>query len=146
MTNRHRLEIQRRLKARPEAVYDAWTRPEIIAKWWGPEGVSLGEHSFDVTVGGAWRTVMVSPEGKTHTVGGVYRELRRPRRLVTTWAWEEDGTPGHSSLLSVTFEASGGETVMTLVHEQLASEESAAAHKTGWTSSLDCLEGLWTTV
>lgn len=147
MNTANRVEIQRRFKAKPETVYDAWTRPEIIARWWGPEGVHLGDHSFDLTEGGAWRTVMVSPEGKKHIVGGVYRELRRPHRLVITWAWEEGGTPGESSLVTVTFEPagqpSGRETLMTLVHDRLAGEDSAAAHTMGWNSSLNCLEALW---
>lgn len=156
MSSTNRVEIQRRFKAKPETVYDAWTRPEIIARWWGPEGVSLGEYSFDLTEGGTWRTVMVSPEGKQHIVGGVYRELRRPHRLVTTWAWEEGGTPGESSLVTVTFEPAGQtsgqtsdqssseETLMTLVHDRLADKDSAAAHTLGWNSSLNCLEALWT--
>lgn len=151
MSDLNRVEIQRRLKAKPETVFDAWTRPEIIARWWGPEGVRLGDHSFDVTEGGAWRTVMVSPEGNEHIVGGVYRELRRPHRLVTTWAWEEGGTPGEASLVTVTFEptsqssdqSSGAETLMTLVHDRLVSKDSAAAHTMGWNSSLNCLEALW---
>lgn len=147
MTTANRVEIQRRFKARPETVYDAWTRPEIIALWWGPEGVQLGDHSFDLTEGGAWRTVMVSPEGKQHIVGGIYRELRRPHRLVTTWAWEEGGTPGEASLVTVTFTpagpSSGQETLMTLIHDRLASADIASAHTQGWNSSLNCLQALW---
>jgi len=143
MSSANRVEIQRRLKAKPETVYDAWTRPEIIARWWGPEGVSLADHSFDLTEGGSWRTVMVSPEGKRHIVGGVYRELRRPHRLVTTWAWEEGGVPGAASLVTVTFEPAGQETLMTLIHDRLVDEDSAAAHTLGWNSSLNCLEALW---
>jgi len=138
-----RVEIQRRFKAEPEKVYDAWTRPELIAKWWGPEGVRLGDHTIDFCEGGSWRTVMISPEGAEHIVGGVYLELSRPHRLVTTWAWEEGGSPGEPSIVTVTFEPVGQETLMTLVHEELASQESATAHKSGWTSSLNCLEALW---
>lgn len=143
------VEIQRRFRASPDAVYDAWTRPEVIARWWGPEGTRLGEHSFDVTEGGSWRTVMVSTDGTEHIVGGTYRELRRPHRLVTTWRWEEGGMPGDPSLVTITFEAVGqtdigSETLLTLVHEGLANQGSADAHKQGWTSSLKCLDGLWT--
>lgn len=143
------VKIQRRFKAKPDTVYDAWTRPEIIARWWGPEGVRLADHSFDVTAGGSWRTVMVSKDGTEHIVGGIYRELRRPDRLVTTWRWEEGGMPGDPSLVTITFEAvgqddSGSETLMTLVHEGLASQDSADAHKQGWISSLKRLADLWT--
>ncbi|MEM8811980.1 MAG: SRPBCC domain-containing protein [Pseudomonadota bacterium] len=143
MNEHHRLEIQRRLKARPEAVYDAWTRPDILARWWGPEGARIGDHSFDVTEGGSWRTVMVTSEGNEHTAVGTYRELTRPDRIVTTWAWEDGGIPGEESLVTVTFEAVGSETLMTLVHENFASKDSVEPHRMGWTSALSCLEALW---
>ncbi|MEM1045473.1 MAG: SRPBCC domain-containing protein [Pseudomonadota bacterium] len=143
MTPPPRLEIRRRLKAAPHAVYAAWTQPEIIARWWGPEGLHLGVSSFDFSEGGHWRTEMCGSEGQSHIVAGIYRELDPPRRLVTTWAWETDGVAGHESLLTVTFEPTGDGTLLTLVHENLPDEATAKSHEGGWTSSLNCLEALW---
>ena len=90
------LVIERVFKAPPDKVFAAWTDPAILVKWFGPEGFSVPEHSLDVREGGAWRTVMVSPKGEPHTASGVYREIAPPRRLVMTWAWDqEDGKRGH---------------------------------------------------
>lgn len=56
---------------RPHEVYRAFTDPAQLVQWWGPEGNIVPECSMDVTVGGAWRTVMVSSEGVQNIVSGI---------------------------------------------------------------------------
>lgn len=138
------LEIERLIKAAPDKVFDAWTRPDLLLKWWGPDGFHIPEHAIDVAEGGAWRTVMQSPEGTRHIVGGVYRAIERPTRLEFTWAWEQDdGKPGHETVVTVTFEAADGGTRMRLVQKPFESRDSRDSHNGGWSSSLDCLERLF---
>lgn len=138
------LRLERLIHGTPEAVFDAWTKPERLVKWWGPEGFTVPEHTLDVRVGGAWRTVMRSPEGSDHIVNGVYREIDRPHRLVFTWAWEqEDGSRGHETVVTIEFTARDGGTLVQLTQATFAEKEQRDSHEKGWASSLNDLERLF---
>jgi uncharacterized protein YndB with AHSA1/START domain len=134
------LVIERVFKASPEKVFKAWTNPAILVKWWGPEGFDTPECKMDVRAGGEYRTTMVSPDGKSHTVSGIYREISPPNRLVMTWGWEEDGQRGHETIIEVTFEPASPGTKMRLVQSVFESENSRDMHNQGWTSSFNDLE------
>ncbi len=134
------LIVERVFKAPPERVFEAWTDPAILVRWWGPEGFETPECEMDVRTGGAWRTTMVSPKGEGHTVSGVYREILPPVRLVMTWGWEQDGKRGHETVVEVTFEPSGAGTRMRLVQSVFESESARDAHSEGWISTLKDLE------
>lgn len=135
------LVIERVFNAPPAKVFAAWTDPAILVKWWGPETFTTPEHSMDVRVGGAWRTVMVSPKGETHTVSGVYREIVPPTRLVMTWGWQQDdGSRGHETVVELTFEPAPAGTRLRLVQSVFASVEQRDNHNMGWSSSFNDLE------
>ena len=134
------LRIERWFDAPRELVFEAWTDPEHLAKWWGPEGVTVPVYEVDARVGGKFRTCMAGPDGSENWVQGVYREVEPPGKLVFTWAWEEDGVPGHETLVTVElFETDGG-TNLVMTHEGFETEESCQMHNMGWSSSLNCLE------
>jgi uncharacterized protein YndB with AHSA1/START domain len=83
---------------------------------------------------------MRSPEGKLLTVSGVYRKIEPPRRLVFTWAWEDDtGARGHETEISVSFEPTPGGTRLVLVQQSFESKEARDGHNKGWSSSFDRL-------
>ena len=74
-------------------------------------------------------------------VGGVYRELAAPQRLVSTHAWEDSqGKPGHQTLLTVTLAPRGGKTEMTFRQTGFESVESRDDHREGWSECFDKLE------
>lgn len=134
------LKLVRVFDAPREAVYRAWTDPQRIVQWWGPEGMHVPEYSFDSRVGGAWRTVMRSKDGTDHICSGVYQEMTPPERLVMTWAWEEDGVRGHETTLTIELRAQEADkTELTLTQEVFASRSSRDGHEGGWTSSFVCL-------
>jgi uncharacterized protein YndB with AHSA1/START domain len=138
------LTISRVIAASPEKLYDAWTNPEVMLKWWGPEGVTVPEHRLDIRVGGGWKTTMLQPTGNRVVCSGVYRLLDRPRRVAMTWAWTQpDGQRGHETVVDVSFEKVERGTRMTLVQKTFANAEQEALHNQGWTSSLDKLEGMF---
>lgn len=85
MSNDQVLTIERNSNASPEAVFDAWTDPEILSQWWGPEGVSIPALDLDVKEGGAWTTTMYSDQMGNKVVSGTYKIVERPSRLVFTW-------------------------------------------------------------
>jgi len=135
-----KLVITRVFDAPRETVFRAWTEPARLVRWWGPKDFTIPEYKMDVRPGGAWRTVMRSPRGERHSVQGVFREIVAPERLVFTWAWEDEhGKPGHETVVAVEFRARGDKTELTLTHSVFENAKSRDAHKSGWSSSLDCL-------
>lgn len=134
------LNLRRTFKAPRERVFRAWTDPEKLAKWWGPESRSCPFAELDPRPGGRWRTCMRAEDGEESWVQGVYREVDPPARLVFTWAWENNGVPGPETLVTIDFVDRGGETEMIFTHAGFETEEGRDLHNEGWTSSLVCLE------
>ncbi|MEC9342973.1 MAG: SRPBCC domain-containing protein [Pseudomonadota bacterium] len=138
------LRLERRFAAAPETVFDFVTRAEHLAKWWGPEGMTLPEAQLDLTKPGPWLSVMMNADGKRFKVTGEVVAVEPPHRVELTWAWhDENDERGRES--SVRFEVKpdgAGGTRFTLVHSGLADEEAASNHEMGWTSSLRKLERL----
>ena len=127
--------IERSFDASPEEVFDAWTNPEVLQRWWTIQAShSSPRCEVDLRVGGRYVLRMRDDDGELHIVGGEYREVDRPRRLVYTWRWEGGGGPhpGHVSVVTVEFRAEGETTTVVLEHTGLASEESRTRHGAGW--------------
>jgi uncharacterized protein YndB with AHSA1/START domain len=131
------LRLRRRLEASPERVFQALTDPARMRLWWGPEGASATEVEVDLRPGGAFRIVIEGPDRARHVVGGVYREIDPPRRIVHSWCWE--GSPEESTV-TLAIEPDGTGAVLVVTHERLPHRESRNAHEAGWTSCLGKLE------
>jgi uncharacterized protein YndB with AHSA1/START domain len=139
--NQTELRLTRRFDAPPERVFDAWTDPELLRRWFaaGPDW-ETPEAEVDLREGGRYKLSMRDPHsGNVHTVGGEYTEISRPDRLAYTWKWETEGDSDESRVL-VEFNADGGATELVLTHTALASQESRANHEHGWDACLDNLE------
>lgn len=131
------LVITRVFDAPRALVFTAWTRPEMAARWWGPQGFVTLSCTMDVRPGGSWRLSMRSPEGRVHTRQGVYREIVAPERLVFTYAWEDaQGRPGHEMLVTLRFEDHGEGTRLTLHQTMFESITARDSHESGWTSCM----------
>jgi uncharacterized protein YndB with AHSA1/START domain len=105
------VEMTRVFDAPRHLVFDAFTKPELLERWYGPDGWSLVVCEIDLRVGGAWRFVSRRPNGKEVGQRGVYREIVRPERIVNTESWE-DWDPGEC-LVTVTLAEEDGRTVLT---------------------------------
>jgi uncharacterized protein YndB with AHSA1/START domain len=131
------LVITRIFDAPRDLVFRAWTEPDRVARWWGPQGFVTTYCDMDIRPGGTFRVCMRSPEGTEYWKQGVYREVAAPERLVFTFAWEDaEGKPGHETLVRVTFAERGDKTELTLrqaVFETVATRDD---HRRGWTSTL----------
>jgi uncharacterized protein YndB with AHSA1/START domain len=135
------LTLKRRLNAPAEKVYAAWTRPEQIAKWFGPDAGPVTRAETDVRPGGHYTIVFHTEDGEEHHVSGVYREVRPNEKLQFTWAWRS--TPERESLVTVLIKPDGAGSILTLVHEQFFDEEARDRHQYGWTGTLNKLETLF---
>lgn len=138
MSAKPSLTIRRRLKAPPARVWSAWTEPDKLVQWFGPDGGPVVEAAADVRVGGSFHVAFHTLDGERHDVRGVYREVAPLERLVFTWAWRT--TPERESLVTLALRPDGEVTVLTLTHEQFFDEAARDGHRTGWTGALDKLE------
>jgi uncharacterized protein YndB with AHSA1/START domain len=98
------LRTDRVLPYAPQAVFDAFARPELLAVWWGPEGFTNTFEVFEFRPGGRWKYMMHGPKGAHYPNESVFLELNAPSRLViqhlsgphyvltVTLAAHEDGT------------------------------------------------------
>lgn len=138
MADKPSLTLKRHFKAPPALVFEAWTDPEKIMHWIGPENVTPVRAEADPRVDGKFRFVMRSDDGEEHDVSGVYREIVPNEKLVFTWAWRS--MPERESLVTVTIKPDGDGSLLTLKHEQFFDETAAKNHEHGWTGSLNKLE------
>ncbi|HEX4483235.1 MAG TPA: SRPBCC domain-containing protein [Solirubrobacteraceae bacterium] len=131
---------ERTFAAAPEEVFDAWTSPDVLERWWGRPSWSPLSFAVDLRVGGGYSLRMLDEDGKPYAVAGEYREIERPHRLVYTWCWEDGGPdPGHVSLVTVEFHTDGSSTTVVLEHSGLPSELSRSGHGDGWGGALENL-------
>lgn len=136
------LLIKRVLKAPRELVYQAWTNPEQLKRWWGPKEFPAVMLDMDIRPGGVWRGRLRSTrDGSELSHRGVFREVVPPERLVFTFAWDEEGERGLETLVTVTFADQGGKTLMTLRQEPFQSVEERDSHRGGWNSAFNRLDG-----
>jgi uncharacterized protein YndB with AHSA1/START domain len=84
------LTLKRRLNAAPEKVYAAWTEPEKIVKWFGPDAGPVKHAETDVRTGGHYAIAFDTEDGEQHHVSGVYREVVPNRARVRRRARELD--------------------------------------------------------
>ena len=95
-------------------VFEAWTKPEHVARWWGWRESTLPVCEIDLRPGGAWRLVLRKADGKEYPFKGVYREVMTPDRLVYTECFDEPSAGSPEWLSTVTFEEQDGRTKLTM--------------------------------
>lgn len=136
--------LRRMIDGPVEAVFRAWTEPHTLALWWGPPNFTTPVAELDVRPGGSYRLVMRSPDGATELrVGGVYREVDPPRRLVFSWRWEGGVPDDMESLVTVELTPQGDRTELVLTHGGFADEVAGRPYADGWVGSLPKLDALF---
>jgi uncharacterized protein YndB with AHSA1/START domain len=121
------LVLTRTFNGPARIVFEAWTKPEMLKRWWVPKsaGVSLLSCEADVRVGGRYRFELGLDASKSMAFFGRYLEVIPNSRLVWTNEENEDG-----AVTTVTFEEKGGETLLVL-HELYPSKEALEASIAG---------------
>ncbi len=134
--------ITREFDAPRHLVYEAWTTPELVKRWWHANRGEMTVAEIDLRVGGRWRYVMVADGGFEVAFHGEYREIVPNERLVSTEVYE--AMPDAQALDTVTFAEENGRTLVTLL-VQHTSKEHRDAHvgsgmEDGLQDALDLLE------
>lgn len=101
--------LTREFRAPRQLVYEAFSKPELLKRWFGPRGWTLITCEVDHRVGGGFRFVLRGPDGRDTGMRGVYRELKAPERSVHTESF--DDFPGESQVTAIFTEADGRTTM-----------------------------------
>ena len=138
------LKMTRVIRASRALVYEAWTRPEVLQKWFGSGSVVVPKETFDVRDGGEYviecfgEPCNPKPEevgkSKLSIVRGQYRKVVPNELLQFTWSQDRD--PSEVSLVTISLRDVEGGTEIKLRHEQFASEASRDRHQHGWSDLL----------
>lgn len=119
MSGDRELLIERTFDAPRDRVWQAYTDPNLVGKWWG-RGNKLDIERMEPNPGGRWRFVEHSAEGDMG-FEGEFRELKKPERIVQTFAW--DGMPGHEIVDTLTLEDLGDGRTKVVTKSVFASKQ-----------------------
>ncbi len=134
--------ITREFDAPKHLVYEAWTTPDLVKRWWHANRGEMTICEIDLRVGGRWRYVMVADGGFEVAFHGVYREIVPNERIVSTEVYE--GMPDAEALDTLTLTEVDGRTTLTILVRH-ASKEHRDAHiesgmEAGLQDAMDLLE------
>jgi uncharacterized protein YndB with AHSA1/START domain len=143
---REELTLTRIVGAPRALVFKAWTDPKQVVQWWGPRGFTNPVCEMDVRPGGAIRIDMRGPDGTVYPMGGVFKEIVEPERIIfiSTALEDEHGKPLLEILNTITFEDFHGITKLTL-HARLLTPDfrmtpqvaaALSGMEQGWSESL----------
>jgi uncharacterized protein YndB with AHSA1/START domain len=134
------VRIERTFDAPAEAVFDAWTSPEVMRRWFhvGPDW-ETPEVDVDLRVGGKVRVAMRGQDGTEAELSGEYKEINRPHRLTMTMTFSDDPS-NQEQLIELTFSESDGSTTVVLINSGIPTDERRDAQHWGWDGCLDELE------
>jgi uncharacterized protein YndB with AHSA1/START domain len=111
------IEIVRDFNARRANVFDAWSKPEWVQRWYGCADQTMTRCEIDFREGGKWRWGLRGSDGVEHVFSGSYRVIDRPQKLSFTERYEV--IPGSDYLVDLDFRERAGTTTMTMrfIHE-----------------------------
>jgi uncharacterized protein YndB with AHSA1/START domain len=144
VTGKTRAEVRRRFAATPEKVFAAFAEASLVGRWLSPAPeITLVLLQFDFRVGGTYRFAYHLPAGETVIVGGVYRSIEPPSKIVFSWIIEPpDEHAGLESEVTVTITPDGNGCELLIRHEKLARTDAVTRHTNGWRGALDQLTTL----
>lgn len=123
--------------ASPEKVFKAWTKPELVVKWFGQTPNSLHSATIDLKLGGDWRFLKLKNDEKSMGFEGQYLEILEAERLVFSWSHVTDYANGEReatpySRVEVDFTAKGKGTWIRLHHSAISNNDARKGIGGGW--------------
>jgi uncharacterized protein YndB with AHSA1/START domain len=133
------VRIERTFDAAAEDVFDAWTSPEVMQRWFHcAADWETPTAEVDLRVGGEVQVVMRRPDGTEVQAHGQYVMIDRPHRLLMTWTFDDDSS--NEQLIEISFSESDGATTVLMVNRGISTDERRDAQHEGWHGCLDQLE------
>jgi uncharacterized protein YndB with AHSA1/START domain len=131
------LVVRKTIQASPERLFAAWTEPEQLRAWWGPEGVVCIAAEVDLRPGGRYRIGNQLPDQSVLWIVGEFDVVEPPRRLI--YSWRLEGVSATLERVTVQFESRRAATEVIVTHERIPSRDLRDQHQQGWQG---CLAGL----
>jgi len=130
------VRLERTFTASAEEVFDAWTSPEVMRRWFHP-GPDWGtpEAEVDLRVGGKVRVVMRKPDGSESEAQGEYTLIDRPHRLAMKWTFYDERS--NVQLIELSFAESDGSTTVRMLNSGISTDERRGSQDKGWNACLD---------
>ena len=133
--------ITRDFDAPRHLVFQAWTTPDLVRRWWAGRRGEVTSVEIDLRVGGVWRYVMKTDDGSESAFHGEYLQIVPGERIVTTEVFET--RPDAQALTTVTFAETDGRTTLSIL-VRYDSERDRDVHRgymaDGCQEALDLLE------
>ena len=126
--------VTREFEAPSHLVYEAWTTPELVKRWWSGDRGEVTNAELDLRTGGTWRYVMTGSGGSEVVFHGEYREIVPDERIVSTEMYE--GMPEAGAVNTVMFEEKDGRTTLTLIVQHVNQEYREAHINSGVEASM----------
>ena len=140
----HSIALEQFVEAKPNAVFEAWTKPDAVKCWFGKRNRRLVEVEIDLRLGGEWRFHFSRSPDRISYFGGQYFDIVPDRLLGFTWAYVAETETGSietspESRVTVSLESRAGGTLLKLKHDGISTETAQQEVNAGWTASLELL-------
>ncbi|MFI5322575.1 MAG: SRPBCC domain-containing protein [Thermodesulfobacteriota bacterium] len=131
--------VKKLIRAGRDEVFEAFTDPEIMTKWFYPFEGGRAEVKNSLRVGGQYSIIMFEAGGGMYEYTGEYRDIQPPERLVFTW----NSNHVQGTVVTVTLAVVDGGTEVAIIHDLLPTKEARKNHSKGWTGCLNNLEKIF---
>lgn len=133
------LIVRRTIAATPERLFKAWTTPEQLLAWWGPQGVRCTLAELDLRVGGRYCLGNELPDGQVLHISGEFTRVEPFHILAYTWSLDSAEPSDTTEQVTVRFNSQDSGTEVVVVHERIRDAQARRTHESGWQG---CLHGL----
>lgn len=134
----HTVVISKVIQASREELFEAFTDPVIMSKWFYPEDDMSVDVTNELSVGGSYMLKMYAGSGDIYTHVGEYKEIVPPEKIVFTW----NSDFVQNTVVTVTFTETESGTEVSVNHHLLPTEDMAENHRKGWGGCLRRLESM----
>lgn len=131
------LLIERTFDAPVALVFRIWENRDHMQRWLGPKDFTCTELEMDFRPGGEWHGTIVADKYGVSGMGGEFKEIEKNRRIVYSFAWDDDSGESIQTLVTVTFREENGKTVQSFHQTPFKSVESRDSHVSGWNECFD---------
>ncbi|HEY5748629.1 MAG TPA: SRPBCC domain-containing protein [Chryseolinea sp.] len=139
-TNDSSIFLDTTFKSPVEKIWEAWTNPNLIIKWFGSDLKGKGlSAKLDVRLGGYFEITFQDSDLTEHTCSGIYDEVQVLNKLTFSWRWKSE--PGVESFVVLSLTPEGKSTRMQFQHKNLSSG-SKHDYAKGWQNTFSKLERL----